>query len=48
MDERTLNSELEAGNFNLPLKPLHREAMLDLVLAWGTLDGVLGMLLQSS
>lgn len=45
MDERTLNSELEAGNFNLPLKPLHREAMLDLVLAWGTLDGVLGMLL---
>ena len=45
MDERTLNSELEAGNFKLPLKPLHREAMLDLVLAWGTLDGALAMLL---
>ena len=45
MDERTLNSELEAGNFKLPLKPLHREAMLDLVLAWGTLDGALATLL---
>ena len=45
MDERTLNSELEAGNFKLPLKPLHREVMLDLVLAWGTLDGALAMLL---
>ncbi|MGR3793695.1 hypothetical protein [Vannielia sp. SX4] len=45
MDEKTLNQELEAGNYRLPLKPPHREAMLDLVLAWGTLDGVLAMLL---
>ncbi len=45
MDERTLNSELEAGNYKLPLAPIHREAMLDLVLAWGTLDGALAMLL---
>lgn len=45
MDEVTLNRELEAGKLKLPLKPIHRDAMLDLVLAWGTLDGVLGMLL---
>lgn len=47
MDERTLNSELEAGNYKLPLKPIHRDAMLDLVLAWGTLDGALSMLLST-
>lgn len=45
MDTSQLNRELEAENYTLPLKPIHREAMLDLVLAWGTLDGVLGMLL---
>ena len=45
MDEKTLYAELEAGNYKLPLTPLHREAMLDLVLAWGTLDGALAMLL---
>ena len=45
MDERTLNHELEAGNYTPALKPFHREAMLDLVLAWGTLDGALAMLL---
>ena len=45
MDERTLNNELEAGNYTPALKPIHREAMLDLVLVWGTLDGALAMLL---
>jgi hypothetical protein len=45
MDERTLNRELEAENYTPALKPFHREAMLDLVLAWGTLDGALAMLL---
>ncbi|MCZ7675927.1 MAG: hypothetical protein M5U35_08725 [Roseovarius sp.] len=45
MDEMTLNSELKAGNFKRSLNPKHREAMLDLVLAWGTLDGALAMLL---
>lgn len=45
MDKRTHNSELEAGNYKLPLTPLHREAMLDLVLAWGTLNGAEATLL---
>ena len=31
-----------------PLEQRHREAMLDLVLAWGSLDGALGMLLSSA
>jgi hypothetical protein len=29
------------------LEQRHRDAMLDLVLAWGSLDGALGMLLAS-
>lgn len=45
MDEQTLNREIVAGNFTLPLRTIHREPMLDLVLAWGTLDGALAMLL---
>ncbi|WP_132694304.1 hypothetical protein [Rhodovulum steppense] len=47
MDSNQLNREIEAGNFKLPLKTIHREAMLDLVLAWGTLDGALAMLLAT-
>lgn len=47
MDSKLLDQELEAGNYKLPLKPFHREAMLDLVLAWGTLDGALAMLLAT-
>ena len=31
----------------LPLEQRHRDAMLDLVLVWGALDGALGMLLSS-
>ena len=31
----------------LPLEQRHRDVMLDLVLAWGALDGALGMLLSS-
>ncbi|KCV83590.1 hypothetical protein ATO10_02480 [Actibacterium atlanticum] len=45
LDANKLESELGAENFALPLKPVHREAMLDLVLTWGTLDGMLAMLL---
>lgn len=47
MDSNLLHQELESGNYRLPLKPSHREAMLDLVLAWGTLDGALAMLLAA-
>ena len=32
----------------IPLEQHHRDAMLDLVLAWGTLDGALGMLLSTA
>ncbi|MCC5975206.1 MAG: hypothetical protein JJT81_14295 [Rubellimicrobium sp.] len=45
MDSKQLAHELKAGKVELPLKPIHRDAMLDLVLAWGTLDGALAMLL---
>jgi hypothetical protein len=47
MDNKTLAREREAGNYTLPLKPMYRDAMLDLVLAWGTLDGALAMLLAT-
>lgn len=45
MDVKRLNNELSKGAYALPLKDFQRNAMIDLVLAWGTLDGVLGMLL---
>ena len=32
----------------LPLEGRHRDAMLDLILAWGVLDGALGMLLSAA
>ena len=32
----------------VPLEQCHRDAMLDLILAWGTLDGALGMLLSTA
>lgn len=33
---------------NLPLERRHRDVMLDLILAWGTLDGALGILLSTA
>ena len=47
MNEPELVAELDAGNVALPLKQPHRDAMLALVLAWGTLDGALAMLLAT-
>lgn len=44
MDRQQLSRELNDRAFALPLKDFHRNAMLDLVLAWGSLDGILGML----
>ena len=32
----------------IPLEQHHRDAMLDLILAWGNLDGALGILLSTA
>ncbi|HUS52857.1 MAG TPA: hypothetical protein VMY41_02490 [Thermohalobaculum sp.] len=40
-------AELECGKFGSPLKQFHRDAMLDLILVWGTLDGALTMLVAA-
>lgn len=40
-------AELKAASFELPLKPYQRDVMLDLILAWGTLDGALSQLVAA-
>lgn len=37
---------ITASDIRAPISPKHRDVMLDLVLAWGSLDGALGMLLS--
>jgi len=44
---RKLLDEIQRGEYGNPLKQFHREAMLDLVLAWGSLDGALTMLVSA-
>jgi hypothetical protein len=38
--------QIDPNDIDLVLEQRHRDAMLDLVLAWGSLDGALGMLLS--
>ena len=42
-----LMAELKTGEFGMPLKQFQRDAMLDLILAWGSLDGALTMLVAA-
>lgn len=44
---RKLLDEIETGEYGSPIKQFHRDAMLDLVLAWGSLDGALTMLVSA-
>jgi len=37
---------IDPNDIMLDFEQRHRDAMLDLVLAWGSLDGALGMLLS--
>lgn len=39
--------ELESGVYKNPLLQCHRDAMLDLILTWGTLDGALLLMVTS-
>ena len=39
--------ELQNGEYGNPLKQFQKDAMLDLVLAWGSLDGALTMLVAA-
>lgn len=44
---KKLIDEINSGEYGNPLKQFHRDAMLDLVLAWGSLDGALTMLVSA-
>ena len=44
LSAENLKDEVTHRNYAWPLELRHRDAMLDLVLAWGTLDGALTML----
>lgn len=44
---RKLLDEINSGEYGNPLKQFHRDAMLDLVLVWGSLDGALTMLVAA-
>ncbi|WP_093445887.1 hypothetical protein [Pseudooceanicola nitratireducens] len=44
---KKLIEEISSGEYGNPLKPFHRDAMLDLILAWGSLDGALTMLVSA-
>ena len=44
---KKLLDEIRSGEYGNPLKQFHRDAMLDLVLAWGSLDGALTMLVSA-
>ena len=44
---RKLLDEINSGEYGNPLKQFHRDAKLDLVLAWGSLDGALTMLVSA-
>lgn len=45
--EAKLTAALKNGDFREPLKQHHRDIMLDLVLAWGSLDGALTQLVSA-
>ncbi len=42
-----LVEELQIGQYGSPLKQFQREILLDLILAWGSLDGALTMLVSA-
>ncbi|UYV37389.1 hypothetical protein N4R57_21005 [Rhodobacteraceae bacterium D3-12] len=44
---RKLLDEINGGEYGNPLKQFHRDAMLDLILAWGSLDGALTILVSA-
>ncbi len=46
MSNKLIN-ELQTGDYGTPLKQFHKDAMLELILAWGTLDGALTILVAA-
>ncbi len=44
---RKLMDELQAADYGSPLKQFQRDTLLDLVLAWGSLDGALTILVST-
>ena len=43
---KILIDEINTSEYGNPLKQFHRDAILDLVLVWGSLDGALTMLVS--